>query len=346
MNNDSTRKYVPSMSDVAKRAGVALGTVSNALNSPDKVSADTLKRVHLAIEELGFVRNRAARALAAGTSNTIGFVLADLSNSFFVDMARGAEEVAQEHKMAVLLANSDVMVPKQKTYLNLFDEERVAGILLAPIPGYFEGMQKARSHGRDVVLLNATADEPEICSVVVNNELGGYLAAKHLIGLGRTKLMFAGGYDQVVPLRDRRSGAQRAVDETDGAVTIEHVPTPEVQAEHGRTVGAAILSRIPSERPDGVVAAADLLAIGLLQTLSAANVRVPEDIAIIGHDNNQSAWDSHIPLSTISQPGHDLGAAAARLLIEEIKHPDRHVHRSVILEPSLLAKESSIGRRI
>ena len=207
-------------------------------------------------------------------------------------------------------------------------------------------MQKARSHGRDVVLLNATADEPEICSVVVNNELGGYLAAKHLIGLGRTKLMFAGGYDQVVPLRDRRSGAQRAVDETDGAVTIEHVPTPEVQAEHGRTVGAAILSRIPSERPDGVVAAADLLAIGLLQTLSAANVRVPEDIAIIGHDNNQSAWDSHIPLSTISQPGHDLGAAAARLLIEEIKHPDRHVHRSVILEPSLLAKESSIGRRI
>src|SRR5687767_12136214 len=121
VNGGGHRKYTPSMSDVAKRAGVALGTVSNAVNSPDKVSEDTLKRVQMAIEELGFVRNRAARALAAGTSNTIGFVLADLSNSFFVDMARGAEEVAQEHKMSVLLANSDVIVPKQKTYLNLFD---------------------------------------------------------------------------------------------------------------------------------------------------------------------------------------------------------------------------------
>ena len=147
-----------SMSDVAKRAGVALGTVSNALNQPEKLSEDTLKRVHLAIEELGFVRNRAARSLAAGTSNTIGFVLADLANSFFVDMARGAEEEAQKSKMTVLLANADIIVPKQKTYLALFDEERVAGILLAPIPGYVDGMPEVRAHGRSVVLLNEPAD--------------------------------------------------------------------------------------------------------------------------------------------------------------------------------------------
>ena len=344
-NATNNNRRSASMSDVAKLAGVALGTVSNALNSPEKLSQDTLKRVQSAIEELGFVRNRAARSLAAGTSNTIGFVLADLSNSFFVDMARGAEEAAQEVKMSVLLANSDVLVPKQKTYLNLFDEERVAGILLAPIPGYLDGVKKARDHGRDVVLLNESTADASLCSVIVNNEHGGYLAAKHLIDLGRTRLMFAGLNDDVTPVRDRRAGVIRAVAEAGGSVTIEHFQTPEVRVEDGRLVADEILGRAELDRPDGVVAAADLLAVGLLQELTARSaIRIPADIAVVGHDNNQSAWNSTIPLTTISQPGHDLGVAAAQLLIDEIKHPGRHVHRTVVLEPTLIKKESSVGR--
>ena len=344
-NAISRTRRSASMSDVAKHAGVALGTVSNALNNPDKLSVETLKRVQTAIEELGFVRNRAARSLAAGTSNTIGFVLADLSNSFFVDMARGAEEAAAEVKMSVLLANSDVLVTKQKVYLNLFDEERVAGILLAPIPGYSDGVKKARDDGRDVVLLNDSSGDASLCSVIVNNEHGGFLAAKHLIELGRTQLMFAGLNDEVTPVRERRAGAMRAVAESGGQVTIEHFETPEVRVEDGKLVAEEILRRPASNRPDGIVAAADLLALGLLQELTArSTLRIPEDIAIVGHDNNQSAWNSAIPLSTVSQPGHDLGVAAAHLLIDEIKHPGRHVHRTVVLEPTLIAKESSVGR--
>lgn len=332
-----------SMSDVAKRAGVSMATVSNALNQPDKLSQDTLRRVHLAIEELGFVRNRAARALAAGTSNTIGFVLADLANSFFTDMARGAEEEAQKHKQAVLMANSDVLVSKQKSYLTLFDEERVAGILLASIPGYLDGMDEVRAHGRPIVVLNDVAPD-DVCSVVVNNEHGGYLAARHLIELGRRRLMFAGGYDQIAPLRDRHDGVRRAVAETNGAVTLEHFATAEVRVEHGHTAAAALLERSPETRPDGIVAAADLLAVGVMQGLAGSSIRIPEDIAIVGHDNNQSAWNSTIPLSTVSQPGHEVGEVAARLLLDEIRHPDRHKHRVVVLEPSLVVKESSVGR--
>lgn len=338
------RKSPPSMSDVARLAGVALGTVSNVLNSPDKVSADTIAKVQAAIDELGFVRNRAARALAAGTSSTIGFVLVDLSNSFFVDMARGAEEVAEEAGMSLLLANSDVLEAKQKRYLNLFDEERVAGILLAPIPGHPDGLQKARSHGRDVVLLNDSTDAKDICSVVVNNVHGGYLAAQHLIELGRRRILFAGGDERLVPVRDRRIGVERAIAETNGTVTLEYIVTDEVQAAHGREVGAALLARPASERPDGIVAAADLLALGVLQALAGSDIRVPQDIAIVGHDNNRAAWDSIIPLSTISQPGHDVGASAAALLIEEIRQPARHVHKKVILEPSLIVRESTAGR--
>jgi len=339
-----TRKPTPSMSDVARLAGVALGTVSNVLNNPEKVSADTLARVQSAIDELGFVRNRAARSLAAGTSSTIGFVLVDLSNSFFVDMARGAEEVAEEAGMSLLLANSDVLEAKQKRYLNLFDEERVAGILLAPIPGHPDGLQRVRGHGRDVVLLNDSTDAKDICSVVVNNVHGGYLAARHLIELGRRRILFAGGDDSLVPVRDRRIGVERAIAETNGAVSLDVIVTDEVQAQHGREVGSLVLARPAADRPDGIVAAADLLALGILQALAGSDIRVPEDIAIIGHDNNRAAWDGIIPLSTISQPGHDVGASAAALLIEEIRQPARHVHKKVILEPSLIARESTLGR--
>jgi LacI family transcriptional regulator len=222
----------------------------------------------------------------------------------------------------------------------------VAGILLAPIPGHPDGLARVRGHGRNVVLLNDSTETNEICSVVVNNEHGGYLAARHLIGLGRRRLVFAGGGDTYAPapLRDRQTGVERAVAESNGSVSLELVSTPEVQAEQGRQVGEHLLSRSPGDRPDGIIAAADLLALGILQSFAGSDVRVPEDIVIVGHDNNRAAWDGIIPLSTISQPGHDVGATAAALLIEEIRHPGRHVHKKVILEPALIARESTLGR--
>lgn len=333
------------MADVAERAGVALGTVSNVLNRPHKVTEKTRKKVQDAIDSLGFVRNGAAGALAAGTSNTIGFVMIDLSNSFFVDMARGAEEEAKKMGKNLLLANSDMTAVKQDAYLSLFDEERVAGILLAPLPYTLRHARVVRSHGRPVVILNDTAEDSDSCSVVVNNEHGGYLAAKHLISLGRRRLAFVGGPDTLTPVHDRHEGVKRAVAETNGAVKLEFLSTKEVQVDDGRKVGHALVSRPAGRLPDGIIAAADLLALGVLQSvLSTSELRIPEDIALIGYDNNRSAWDSMIPISTLSQPGQEMGRVAAQLLLEEILTPETHVHRRIILEPSLIARQSTVGR--
>lgn len=330
----------PRMEDVARRAGVALGTVSNVLNQPQKVAPSTRLRVQQVIEELGFVPNRAARALAAGTSSTIGFVVIDLSNSFFLDMARGAERAAQEGGMTVVLANSDLQDVKQRTYLQLFSEEQMAGVLLAPTPGSMADLARLKSAGTRVVVLNVAASDA--CCVTVNNEHGGYLAAKHLIETGRRRLAFAGGPDVLAPLHDRLLGVKRAVEESNGAVTLEVLPTEEVRVEHGREVGAALSRRSPEDRPDGVVAAADLLALGVMQTMfSETGVRFPEDMSLIGYDNNRSAWDSIVPISTVAQPGEEMGAAAAGLLLDELQQPAGHVHRHVELEPTLIVRQSS-----
>lgn len=338
------------MEDVAKRAGVALGTVSNVLNHPHKVSGKTSAKVLSAIQELGFVRNGAAGALAAGTKNTFGFVITDLGNSFFLDMTRGAEEAAQRHGKAVLLANSDRQPAKQDAYLSLFDEERVAGILLAPVSNALERAGLVRSHGRPVVMLNDSSAGKDVCCVLADNEHGGYLAARHLIDLGRTRLAFVGGPDALRPIHDRHEGVKRAVAEANmtaggNVVRLEYVPTREVQVEDGRKAGFAIAHRDPRRLPDGIVAAADLLALGIVQSvLSTSGLRFPEDIALIGYDNNRSAWDSIVPISTLVQPGEDMGREAVRLLLDEIEAPETHVHRHVILEPMVIARASSVGR--
>ncbi|MFF1883013.1 LacI family DNA-binding transcriptional regulator [Pseudarthrobacter sp. NPDC058196] len=333
------------MSDVARAAGVSLGTVSNALNKPEIVSDRTRERVQAAIEKLGFVRNDAARSLAAGSSRTIGLVLTDVGNSLFVDIARGAEQAATEAGHALLLANSDVDFKKQESYLDIFDEARVAGILLAPLDASLEGVDRVRSHGRRIVLVNYAGDRADCCSVLVDEEHGGYLAAKHLIDLGRRRLVFAGGPENLRAVNDRRRGARRAVAEEAGRVSLEIVIGRSLNSPEGRRIAGDLASRGRSHLPDGIIAPSDQLAAGMIHELTAVyGLRVPQDVAVIGYDNNQFATEGAIPLSTIGQPGHEMGRVATKLLLEEAAESTGHEHRVLMLEPNLIARQSTVGR--
>ena len=332
------------MIDVARAAGVSLGTVSNVVNNPGKVTPATRQKVEAAIAELGFVRNGVARSLRAGRSTTIGFVLVDLGNSFFLDLVRGAEEEVNRAGMNLLLANADMSYEKEQTYLALFEEERVAGILLTPrpVPGEV-GELPPPSVGVPRVLLNDPEAGPDVCSVQTDNVHGGYLAARHLIESGRRRLAFAGG-DALDPVRHRYRGVVRAVEEADG-VSLERVDTIGVTVHDGREVADEVLRRPEADRPDGILAGADLLALGLVQTLTVdGRLRVPDDVAVVGYDNNRAAWDSVVPITTLDQAGEEMGRAAASLLLEEIQEPEGHQHRTVWMEPFMVPRESSVRR--
>lgn len=333
----------PIMADVARLAGVALGTVSNAINHPEKVTEATRARISAAMAELGFVQNSQARSLATGRSHTIGMVVTDLGNSFFVEIARGAEHEVQANGMTLLLANSDNALAKENTYLDLFDQGRFAGIIVAPFEAANHSLERMRKHGRPVVLVNVACSTDDGCSVVVDDEQGGYLATRHLIELGRTRIAFVGGPDRLEPLLERRLGVERAVAETGGRVELEEIIVPAVNTPEGHAVGEAIVAREAARRPDAIVAASDLLALGMTQAFHGV-IRVPEQIALIGYDNNSAASESRPPVSTIAQPGYAMGQAAAELLGDEITNEANHVHRSVRLEPTLVARESTVGR--
>jgi LacI family transcriptional regulator len=325
------------MKDVARAAGVSQGTVSNVLNRPEIVSADTRQRVHAAIEALGFVRNDAARALVMGGTNTIGLVLVDIGNSLFVEIARGVDTACQDSGMSVLLANADLQLARQDHYLALFDESRVSGILLAPLP--LGVPRRPRAHGRPVVLVNYAADG--YCGVVVDEERGGYLAARHLIEDGRTRLAFVGGPTTLRALDGRLRGARRAVKETEGAVELVHLPTRNLDPGEGRRVARQVVA--DRHRPDGLVTAADTLAAGCVQELTVHGVDVPADIAVTGYDDNHFASDNPIPVTTLRQPGREMGRIATRMLLAEIRGEPDHEHHTVVLEPELIARQSTVG---
>lgn len=336
---NNRRPKPPVMADVAKHAGVALGTVSNVINNPKLVAKATRERVQRSIDELGFVRNNAARSLVTGRADTVGFVIVDVGNSFFVDLARGVEEELDARGIKLLLANSDVDLAKQDGYIALFEETKVSGVLLAPLDAPLNAAEAARHRGLPVVYVNWPGGD-DACGVVVDEEMGGYLAASHLLSQGRRRIAFAGGPFALSAVAQRYKGAMRAVSEQPGA-TLERIETRSITVRGGYELGRALLHRPEHERPDGLFAASDALASGTMQVMLLGGLTVPTDIAVVGYDNNHFAHDSTIPITSVGQPGKEMGGIAARVLLNEILEPASHVHETITLSPSLIQRASS-----
>ncbi|HWU29692.1 MAG TPA: LacI family DNA-binding transcriptional regulator [Microbacterium sp.] len=327
--------------DVAAAAGVSVGTVSNVLNQPDRVSARTAERVQQAIRELGFVRNDAARQLRAGRSRSIGLVVPDIGNPFFADVARGAEDRAAEAGMTVLLGNSDESDVRQEAHLELFQEQRVNGVLLTPASDDLSSLRRFTDAGMPVVLVDHEVDEGEIPSVSVDDVEGGRLAVRHLLDAGRRRVAYVSGPRSVRQVAERLEGAQAAIAEVAGA-TLEVIEQASLTVLQGRAAGEALAARAEQDRPDAVFAANDLLAVGLLQAFSfAAGVRVPEDIAMVGYDDIDFASATVVPLSSVRQPARLLGRTGVELLLQELDGAEHD--RRVRFQPELVVRDSSRG---
>ncbi|MEV5040534.1 LacI family DNA-binding transcriptional regulator [Microbacterium sp. LMI1x-1-1.1] len=330
-----------SVKDVARAAGVSVGTVSNVLNRPAKVSPATVERVHAAISALGFVRNDAARQLRAGRSRTVGLVVLDTANPFFAEVARGAEERAAAHGVTILLGSSGQDAARENAYLDLFREQRVNGVLLTPLALDDARAETLETAGVPIVLLDAEADG-DLPSVAVDDVEGGYLAVQHLLQQGRRRILFAGGPASVRQVADRLDGARRALAEVPEA-SLEVAATDELTVLAGRLVGEQLARRDAAERPDGVFCANDLLAVGVLQGAGIlGSLRVPEDLALIGYDDIDFAQSTVVPLSSIRQPAREIGAAAVDALFALLEDPDAEPQR-IRFRPELIVRASTGG---
>ncbi|MHC6219231.1 LacI family DNA-binding transcriptional regulator [Arthrobacter sp. MMS24-S77] len=327
------------LKDVAVLAQVSVGTVSNVLNKPEQVSADKKNRVLAAIDQLGFVRNESARSLRSGSSRSLGMLVLDVRNPFFTDVALGAEDVADAHKHSFILANSAESSDREQSYLDLFEQQRVQGILITPLGDVIERLEVMRSRGIPSVLVDRLARTGDFCSVSVDDAAGGRAAMEHLLSVGSTRPAFVGGPFTLQQVDDRYHGALAATEAA--GVRLQLFETPNLKFERGRDIGDVINDLEPDARPDGVFAANDQLALGLLQSFTAHGLRVPEDIAIVGFDDIDFASQSSIPLTSIRQPRQLIGERAAELLFDEIDNGPEHGHQQVVFTPELVVRRSS-----
>lgn len=329
------------MHEVARYAGVSLGTVSNVMNHPELVAEETRERVLHAMATLGFVRNESARQLRVGSTKSIGLVVLDVSNPFFTEVARGAEDAASERGYIVILCNSDNTPRKEENYLRVLEEQRVAGILIVPVEGPAISTQGLRQRGISIVLLDRKSQDEDVCSVSVDDIYGGELAGRHLLERGHRRIGYVHGPFTSAQYSDRLLGLRKVV--LAAGLDPDRVIVPIAAEMDNAQAGEACVESFLrlSDRPTAIFCGNDYLALGVMHALSRHHIHISRDVALIGYDDIDLASMFVVPLTTIRQPKYDLGYAAAALLLDEINGNAKHHHQQVVFRPELIARQST-----
>ncbi|AEE47107.1 LacI family DNA-binding transcriptional regulator [Cellulomonas fimi] len=332
----------PSVADVARAAGVSVGSVSNVLNRPDTVLPETRERVEEAIRSLSFVRNGPARQLRRGTITTVGAIVLDIRNPFFTDVARGIEDRLALDDHTLMLASSDDDPERESKYLRMFEEHGVLGLLVVPTSSAHEHLVEIQERGVPVVLLDAPSSTTDMPSVSVDDVAGGTLAMAHLLSLGHHSVVFLNGPHTIRQCQARRTGVDRAVEAAGLAPdrVVDEVTLTTMDASGGDAALAAWIARHGGRAPDAVFCVNDLVAIGVQRRLRRhGGSELLARTAIVGYDDIDVAAELAQPLTSVRQPTHEMGYAAANVLLHGAERSDAE---HIVFQPELVVRASTV----
>jgi len=324
--------------DVADYAGVSKATVSRVLNNYPYVADDVRKRVHQAMLDLGYQPNRSARRLRANSSDILGLIIPDIQNPLFQSVVRGVEDAAYEQQMNVILCNTDDIPEKQRVYLRVMQAERAAGVLVVPtLPSDGEVLRPVQEAGTPIVLLDRDVDQFEADQVRTDNVHGAYAAVWHLTTLGYKRIAIIAGSQYLTPGHERLRGYKEALEKAALALDYTLIKEGNFRVESGYTLTRDLMT-VP-DPPDAIFVSNNLMTLGALRALHELSIRIPQDVALVGFDDMPWASDLHPPLTTVAQPGYELGKTAVELLLSRIAKPTLPFRR-IMLQPQLIVRQS------
>ncbi|MFJ8538376.1 LacI family DNA-binding transcriptional regulator [Streptomyces sp. NPDC093591] len=304
----------PTIRDVADRAGVSKSLVSLVLRGSDQVRPEKRDAVLRAVRELGYRPNAAARSLSEQRTRTVGVLLNDLRNPWFVDMLDGLNSLLHDNGLHMLLADARLNRRTGQDPAGPFLDLRVDGLVVVgtlPDPAALEAVAARMP----VVVAGAREPVPSGVDVVANDdEQGARLVAEHLIGLGHRRIAHIAGYGAVGELRRR---SFQATMREHGLADQAVVEAGDMTEEGGYRTTVRLLSR--PERPTAVFAVNDIAAIGALSAAEELGLRVPRDLSVVGYDNTSIARLRHVWLTTVDNTSHEVGRRAARCLLERFE---------------------------
>lgn len=335
---------ISTIRDVARRAGVSLGTVSNYLNGTKNVSEAASKRIAEAIEELSFIPNTGPRVMRGHRSPAIGFAVTEDSDAFFAEVGRGIDDVARGVDYVTVSCFSNGSLDQERKYIRALAQMRVAGVVVVPgfAPDDHTHLDQLERSGTPVVYLGSDPGERIACSATVDGEAAGRMAGVHLLELGHRNIMFVGVPAGERQIRDRLAGMARAFSDfgLDPSL-IRRMDVTDTSISAKADVARRILD-LP-DRPTALFCANDTVALAIEGMFLREGVRIPEDVAIVGHNDIEQASLAAVPITTIHVPSFELGRTAALMLLRE-GEPD-HEHQRVIFDSQLVVRESTVGRR-
>jgi LacI family transcriptional regulator len=331
--------------DVAEAAGVHTATASRALNPKARqlVNAETVRRVMRAAESLGYQPNPIARSLKTSRSSTVGLVIPDLTNPLFPPIVRGIENVLESAGYSALIVNTDNDPERERTLIESLRSRQVEGLIVATARLDHPLLRELRDQHVKIVLINRRIEDLRMPFVVGDDAAGIGQAVKHLVDLGHTRIAHLAGPQITSTGRERSRAFRHAVRD----YGVEEDPGLIVECAHwSEDDGAAAMrALLDGGAPfTAVVAGNDLIALGCYDVFAERGISCPEDVSVVGFNGMPFLDKLRPPLTTIAVPHHELGAEAARMLLDAIDEPERHP-RSLLLPVTLVVRGSTAPPR-
>jgi len=327
------------MKDVAKRAGVSISTVSHVLNNTRFVSEALRSKVEHAIEGLAYQPNPLGRGLRKGKSFTIALVLPDHGNPFFVQAARGAQELVRQQNYSLITCNTDEELDQEAFYISSLLQRKVDGFIIAPTQGGSGNLQPLVETQTPFVVIDRYVDGIPADQVVSDNRTGGYQATEHLIQLGHKRIGLLVGIPLLTPIIDRTEGYRQALQANGMEVDENLLSEGCSQIEEGYL---AMESLLAINGLTAVFSTNNMMSLGVLRCLKDKRIRCPEEISLVGFDDAEWATSISPSLTVVAQQPYEMGFIAAELLFAAIESKnDKAKPRTIRLETSLISREST-----
>jgi LacI family transcriptional regulator len=329
----------PSLRDVAKQAQVSIGTVSNVLNRPTNVSESTRLKVRNAIDMLGFIPDR-NNVGSSSSSKIVGLILPIAQNPFYDELAQGIEDALAKDSYRVLIGYSREDTSIELQLLTSMAEANFKGIIVTPVGPNNQVFEKFIDQNVRVSYLSQTDEEPDQCSVSIDQVRGGYIGIEYLAKLGHKKIMWVSGPEHHHQSNQRFVGITQAAQQF--GITLDVVTSPSLDFISGENIAPHIIARGPL--PDAIFAGNDALALGIMNYFHKVGVPVPGQISVLGYDNVSYAESALVPLTTVSQTPYQLGWTMGSQMLAEFEPSVDHVHQHVVFQPQIIERSSTTQR--
>jgi DNA-binding LacI/PurR family transcriptional regulator len=323
--------------DVAVRAKVSSATVSRVLANKPYIRDEVRKRVRLAVEELGYQPNRVARTLRVQSSQIIGLIISDIQNPFFTSLVRAVEDQAYAHQYAVFLCNSDENIDKESLYIDLMMAERVAGVIIIPTRETASSIKKMHDAKMPLVTVDRQIRDLDLDTVAIDNVKAAHDIVAHLVDNGHRRIGAILASPEIKTGFDRFQGYLAALNERGIELDPTLVRTGLPIESLGRQSVDELFS-LPSP-PTALFTGNNLLTVGALHGIKNRGLKIPDDLSLVAFDDME--WYSVISptITAIAQPTYDMGWAAADLILNRIRDPNRPINK-ILLQPEMFIRES------